>query len=78
MFFLKDVFPFKTLQETCSLKRISKESSSSHHQIKNDEVETRSKRTKIIKVNELDFLTYLLENKSQNYFKAMFCHESSY
>jgi len=66
------------LQETCSLKRISKESSSSYHQIKDDEVETRSKRTKIIKVYELDFLTYLLENKPRNYFEAMFCHESSY
>jgi hypothetical protein len=66
------------LQETCSLKRISKESSSSHHQIKDDEVETRSKRTKIVKIYELDFLTYLLENKPRNYFEAMFCHESSY
>ena len=36
---------------------------SNHHQSEDDEVEPRSKRTKMTKIFSLDFLTYLLENE---------------
>jgi len=72
--FFDDVFLRKEVQENCSLERIIEVSSNDHHQSGDNKVEFRmSKREKTTKKLGPDFLTYLLENKPQTYFKAMSC-----
>jgi len=54
----------KETRENCSLKRTTKDISSNHHQLDDDEVELKkSTREKITKIFGLDFLTYLFENE---------------
>jgi hypothetical protein len=50
---------------------MSEASLSSHHLIKYDEVEMRSKREKLTQILSPNFLVYLLKNKLQNYSKVI-------
>jgi hypothetical protein len=50
---------------------MSEASLSSHHLIKYDEVEMRSKREKLTRILSPNFLVYLLKNKLQNYSKVI-------
>jgi len=58
LYFLEYVFPFKEGHGIYSFKK-KKTSSSSHHQLKHDKVEPMSKKTKITKMFDPNFLTYL-------------------
>ena len=52
--------------------------SNDHNQSEDDDVELRSKNTKITKIFGPDFLIYLLENEPQTHYKKISCLEAFY
>jgi hypothetical protein len=74
--FFEEIFPCKPTQETNSLKRNLKSTSSTSHDQElmeeRSEVEPRrSKRTKTLKTFGPDFLTFMLEDEPQSFKEAM-------
>jgi len=77
--FFKDVFLWKEAQENHLVRIIIKVSLYNNHQLKDEEVKFRmSKREKMTKIIVPNFLTYLLKNKPQIYFKIISCPEAFY
>jgi hypothetical protein len=76
---VENMFPWKETWEYRSFKRTLEASSSSYHQLEDDEVELRkSKRANIIKTFGPDILTYLLENETWTYSEEISCLKAFY
>ena len=74
--FFEEIFPYKSTQESSSLKRNFKSTSSSSHdqdlmEERNEVEPRRSKRTKMSKSFGPDFLTYMLEDEPQSFKEAI-------
>ena len=78
--FFEEIFPYKSTQESSSLKRnFESTSSTSHNQELMEEINEveprRSKRAKMSKSFGPDFLTYMLEDEPQSFKEAIFTPE---
>ena len=81
--FFEEIFPYKSTQESSSLKRNFKSTSSSSHDQdlmeERNEVELRcSKRTKMSKSFGLEFLNYMLEDEPQSFKEAISTPEAPF
>lgn len=73
------MLPLKKAQENSSMKKMIKATLSSHHQLKDDEVEPKaSKKKKKTTMISPNFLTYMLENEPRTCSKTIFYPKASY
>ena len=81
--FFEQIFPYKSTQESSSLKRNFESTSSTSHdqelmEERNEAKPRRSKRAKMSKPFGLDFLTYMLEDEPQSFKEAISTPEAHF
>ena len=81
--FFEEIFPYKSTQESSSLKRNFESTSSTSHdqelmEERNEAKPRLSKRAKMSKPFGLDFLTYMLEDEPQSFKEAISTPEAHF